>query len=85
MKKEKKHIQWNNKSGPVLSVSFLGQAQSSRKDACARRNPKNVKNLDKHFKVIPDNFRLGNAMFYFAASVGLARAQPRSATFFRRD
>ena len=83
MKKEKKHIQWNNKSGPVLSVSFLGQAQE--KMHVPEEIPKNVKNLDKHFKVIPDNFRLGNAMFYFAALVGLARAQPRSATFFRRD
>ena len=73
VKRVTKHIQWNNNSSPVISDFFLGQAQENAHVSEEIFNDN--KNSDKHFIVIPDNsFRLGNAMFHFAASVGIARA-----------
>ena len=72
VKRLKKHIQWINNSTPVLNTSFSGQAQEK---AYVSEILKNIKKLDKHFMVIPDyNNHLGNDMFHFAASVGIARA-----------
>ena len=74
----KKLLKYDNNAGLFSSASYSGQGNDNATVAEEYKylvdTDNDIKNLDRHFVTFPQNKnRLGNWMFYFAATVGIAR------------